>query len=200
VDAIGSIRMAIEDSPFRGVEGGAPFLGAMEVSEHRLGLEEVRDSGAVGPRGEEDHLFADVVAALETVDQGTNNGLVGHWVHRGGVTGGSEEVSIRRGLGRGDNAMLGAEASDVPLHGVRDSTGGVRLDGLAKVRGGGVIVGEGTKAGFKHADQVSIDFRRIVDDVAIVYMDTYEALARRVCGVNFEVDTGLEGVRGETSQ
>ena len=75
------------------------------------------------------------MTALEAVDEGTNYGLIGHGVDRGGVTGGSEEVSIGGGLGRGGDAVLCTEASDVPLHGVGHMARGVVFDGLAQVRG-----------------------------------------------------------------
>ena len=76
--------------PLRGVEGGSPSLGAKQVAQDRLGFEEVRCSGAVGSCGQVNHLLPYVMAALETVDQGSNNGLVLQGVYQGGVRRGAE--------------------------------------------------------------------------------------------------------------
>ena len=96
--------------------------------------------------------------------------------------------------------MLSTQASDVTFHGVGHTARGVRLDGLAKVGGGRVVVGQGAKAGFKDLDQVGIDFRCIVDDVAVIHMDTNEAFASGVLGVDLEEHARFQGVRRETSQ
>ena len=56
------------------------------------------------------------MAALQAVDKGTDNGLKSHWVNQSGFGWRLEEVRIRGGLGRGGDAVLRTEASDVALH------------------------------------------------------------------------------------
>ncbi len=79
---------------------GPPRLGAIQVTEHGLGLEEVGHSGAVGLRGEEDDLLTDVVAALETVDESTDDRLIHDRVDRSGVTVGDERDPHQMGSWR----------------------------------------------------------------------------------------------------
>ena len=106
-----------------------------------------------------------------------DDGLIHDRIDRSGVTGGSEEVSIRGGLGRGHNALLRTEAGDVPFHGVCNTASWVSLNRLAEVRSRGLIVGQGAEAGLQDSDKLRIDLRSIVDDMAVVDVHTYEALA-----------------------
>ena len=67
--------MAIKDGALLRVERRTPGLGAMQVLEDLERLLQVRGSGLRRPRGQVDHFFADVVTALEAIDEGTNNAL-----------------------------------------------------------------------------------------------------------------------------
>ena len=90
MNTIGSVSVAVEDGPFVSVEGWTPGSGAIEVPEDSLGLEEVRHSRAVSLGRQVHHLFPDIMAALETIDEGTNYGLVHDRINRGGVSRGAD--------------------------------------------------------------------------------------------------------------
>ena len=89
--------------------------------------------------------------------------------------------------------MFCTQSRDVTFHGVGDPARLVSLDGLAKVGRGRVVVRQGAETGFQDLDQVGVDFGRIVDDVAVIDVDTNKTFAGRVLWVNLEKTQGSRG-------
>ena len=61
------------------------------------------------------------MAALEAVYEGTNEALVDGRIDWAGVTGRGKEVGVGGGLGRGGDAVEGAQSCDVAFYRVGDA-------------------------------------------------------------------------------
>jgi len=189
--------MGNKDCTFISVIGGTKGGSEVEVAEDPNCLAEVRDSRA-GTLGREVHNFlADVMASLEAIDKATNDTLVVFLINWGWVSRGLKERVIRWGGGGTCDIVFLDETLDIALHVVGYSaSGGVNFDVLAEVGCSRSIVGKGAIAVLKDSDKVLVELGGVVDHLAVIHMHRDDALASRVSGTEFDIDTGV-GFRGD---